>query len=104
MSSCSQPTMIVDDDAPNRVFKIGELARLIASQLVLVSRNSAVNLARTCRHLEEPALSTLWKTQDSLDTLLKALPDVTWVYEYPAVGSSVVRDLDHPLKESNAQV
>jgi len=94
--------MIIDDDASNRVFKIGELARLIASQLVLVSRNSAVNLARTCRYLEEPALSTLWETQDRLDILLEVLPD--WAYEYPMFGSSVVSGLDRPLKESNTQV
>jgi len=96
--------MIADDNAPNHVFKIGELARLIASHLILVSQQSAVNLARTCRYLEEPALSTLWETQDGLDTLLKVLPDDTWIYEHPMFGLRVVRSLDRPLKKSNTQV
>lgn len=94
--------MTVDGSAPNRVFKIVELARLIASQLVLVSQTTTVNLACTCRHLEEPALSTLWETQYRLDTLLKVSDN--WVYEHLALGSSVVRGLDRPLKKSDAQV
>jgi len=62
------------DNTPNRVLKISELTRLIASKLVLVSRQSAVNLACVCRSLEEPVLSTLWETQSSLVTLLGVLP------------------------------
>ena len=63
------------DSTPYRVFKISELTSLIARQLVLISRKSAVNLARACRSLEEPILSTLWETQESLCTLLKVLPE-----------------------------
>ena len=62
---------------PHRVFKISELTRPIASQLVLISRQSAVNLACTCRSLEEPMLSTLWETQWSLYTLLEVFPEET---------------------------
>ena len=63
------------DNTPYRVFKDNELTSLIARQLVLISRKSAVNLARACRSLEEPTLSTLWETQESLCTLLSVLPE-----------------------------
>lgn len=63
-----------DDSAAHRVFKISELTRAIASHLTLISRGSTVNLARTCRCLEEPVLSTLWETQSRLTTLLELLP------------------------------
>ena len=95
--------MIFNESTPNRVFKIGELARLIASQLILLNPKSAVDLARTCRYLEEPTLSTLWETQDRLNTLLKVLPKNAWVFEYQASGMTVVGGLDSPLRKSNAQ-
>ena len=71
---------MIHDSTPYRVLKISELARLIASQLVLIgAENSAVNLACACRSLEEPILSTLWEeTQSSLPTLLKVLPEENW--------------------------
>jgi len=47
------------DSTPHRIFKISELTRLIASELVPISRKSTVNLACACRSLEEPNLSTL---------------------------------------------
>lgn len=53
---------MINDGTPSRVFKIGELARAIASQLVLSGSKSAVNLACTCQNLEEPTLSALWET------------------------------------------
>ena len=85
---------MVDDSTPNRVLKISELTRLIASKLVLVhSRESAVNLACACRSLEEPVLSTLWETQSSLFTLLGVLPKETWELRCPKFGRSMVRGL-----------
>ena len=69
---------INQDITSHRVFKIGELTRLIASQLVSISQRSAVNLACACRCLEEPVLSTLWETQPLLYTLLMTLPEDTW--------------------------
>ena len=66
------------DNTSHRVFKIGELTRLVASQLVSISQRSAVNLACACRCLEEPVLSTLWETQPLLYTLLMTLPEDTW--------------------------
>jgi len=69
---------MIHDNTPHRVFKISELTKLIASHLVVISRKGALNLACACRYLEEPTLSTLWETQDSLFTLLQVLPNATW--------------------------
>ena len=88
------------DSAPSRVFNISELSRLIASQLVLISPKSAVNLARTCGSLEEPVLSTLWGAQWSLHTLLKTLPEETWRLEHPGFNRHVVRGLCSSLERS----
>ena len=82
------------DSTPYRVLKISELTRLIASQLVLISQRSTVNLACACRSLEEPILSTLWETQSSLDTLLGALPEETRKFQRLKLGDYVVRGLD----------
>jgi len=89
--------MTVHDSTPHHIFKISELTRLIASQLVLISRRSTVNLACTCRALEEPTLSTLWETQRSLFTLLEVLPETR---EHQCLGTDiyVVRGLDPPLE------
>jgi len=91
---------MMHDSTPLRVFNISELTRVITSQLVLVSRRSAVNLACACRRLEEPVLSTLWETQPSLCTLLKTLPEYTWDWGYhPAWGTQSVRGVDRPSGE-----
>ena len=89
---------MIHDGASHRVFKIGELARLIAGQLIPKHRGSVVNFACACRHLEEPVLSILWETQKSLCTLLETLPRDTWEWD----DESVVRGLDLPLEEQNA--
>ena len=78
--------------------------RLIASQLVLISPGSTVNLACACRYLEEPALSTLWETQQSLCTLLEVLPKDTLSWENPAFNTAVVCSLNLPSEELNAKV
>ena len=87
---------MIHDSTPRRVFEIDELTRLIASQLVLVSRKSAVNLACACRYLEEPVLSTIWETQSSLITLLRVLPKETREFEHLEIGHKVVRGLNSP--------
>ena len=92
---------MIHDNTPSHIFKISELTRLIASQLVLISQKSAVNFACACRCLEEPILSTLWETQWSLCALLKVLPETTWDYECPFFGIHVVRDLDLLAEELN---
>jgi len=66
---------MLDDSASHRVFKIGELAGAIASQLIPISQKSAVNLACTCRYLEEPVLSALWEEQVLSEALLGILPE-----------------------------
>jgi len=80
---------MVHDSTPCRTFKISELTRLIATQLVFISRKSAVNLACACRSLEEPVLSTLWETQSSLCTLLEVFPEKTW--EVPKESGEIQR-------------
>ena len=90
---------MIHDDTPYRIFKISELTRLIASQLVLVSLESAVSLACACRYLEEPVLSALWEIQGSLYVLMQVLPEGTWDYGYPSFDKLVVRDLDLLLEE-----
>ena len=88
---------MIHDSTPHRVLKIGELTRLIASQLVLIDgRRSAVNLACACRYLEEPVLSTIWETQSSLITLLRVLPKETREFEHLEIGHKVVRGLNSP--------
>lgn len=84
---------MVDDSALHRVLKIGELTRVIASHLVPSSPMSTVNLASTCRYLEEPVLGTLWEEQSRLDNLLGVLPEETRQLVYPEVGEWAVRGL-----------
>ena len=87
-----QATM-THDSTPYRVLKISELTRLIASQLVLISRKSTLSLACVCRYLEEPVLSTLWETQFLLPTLLRVLPKETWEFQDSELGDRMVRSL-----------
>ncbi|KAF9648751.1 hypothetical protein BDM02DRAFT_3186859 [Thelephora ganbajun] len=63
------------------VFQIDELLRLVVDELVETRQQAAISFALTCRSLEEPTLSSLWKHQDSLTDLLKVLPNHTWVHE-----------------------
>jgi len=81
---------MIEDSPSHRVFKIGELARLIAGELVLINQRSTVDLACVCWYLEEPVLSVLWKAQQSLCTLLETLPRDTWCYEHSESGRPVV--------------
>ena len=90
------------DSTSHRIFKISELTRLIASQLVLISRRSTVNLACACRSLEEPNLSTLWETQRSLFTLLEVFPREILEYQCLEAGKYVVRGSDPPQEGSKA--
>lgn len=92
---------MICDNAPSRIFNISELVRLIASQLILISRKSAVNLACACRSLEEPVLSTLWEKQSALYTLLEVLPGATWDQ---GLHMRVVCDPNpRPRKDSNPE-
>ena len=92
---------MIHDGTPHRVFKISELTRHIASQLVLThSRKSAVNLACACRSLEEPVLSILWETERSMDTLLRVLPKGTWQLKCVEFVYEMVRGLKSPLERS----
>lgn len=65
---------------PHPIFNIDELVRLVADELVSISRRSAVSFALACRSFEEPALSSLWKEQPSLHYLVMVLPSATAPY------------------------
>jgi len=95
-----------DDSASHRVFKISELTSLIASHLVLLSKESTVNLACTCWCLEEPVLSTLWEEcQFRFEALLEVLPEGTWDSKYIQSSNGwEVRYLELSLETSSTQV
>jgi len=59
---------------PQSILEIDELLRLVVDELVETSLQAAVSLALTCRSLEEPTLSSLWR-QHLLTNLLKVLPN-----------------------------
>lgn len=63
---------------PHPVFQIDELLRLIIDHLVNTCPSAAVSFAATCRSLEEPTLSSLWKRQYYFNTLLGVLPSFTY--------------------------
>ena len=95
---------MINDGTPHRIFRISELTRAIASHLVLIGPGSTVNLACACRYLEEPALSTLWETQQSLCTLLEVLPEDNLGWKNPDFNTNVVCSLNLLSDGSNTQV
>ena len=82
---------------PHPIVEIDELVRLVIDELVESSPQTVVSLALTCRSLEEPALSSLWREQHSLTNLIKVLPSVkvlpnhTWVQDEDGIESIVSR-------------
>ena len=64
---------------PHPIFEINELVGQVIDELVETSPRTAVSFALTCRSLEEPSLSSLWKQQKSLTRLLMVLPSCTCV-------------------------
>jgi len=90
---------------PHSIFKISELARAIASQLIPINLKSAVSLACACRYLEEPVLSTLWEIQGSLRILLEVLPgEVHELEDGWGVDRRVVRGPDLSSGDASAHV
>jgi len=59
---------------PHPIVEIDELLRLVVEELVEISPRTVASFAVTCRSLEEPVLSSLWKHQSSLCTLVMVLP------------------------------
>jgi len=66
---------------PQQIFEIDELVRLVIDELVETSPRTAVSFALTCRSLEEPTLSSLWREGPSLTDLVMVLPNHTWVQD-----------------------
>ncbi|KAF9645906.1 hypothetical protein BDM02DRAFT_388324 [Thelephora ganbajun] len=72
------------------IFEIDELLRLVIDELVETCQQTAISFALTCRSLDEPTLSSLWKRQDSLTDLLKVLPNHTWVQDEDGVEAIAI--------------
>ena len=75
---------------PHPIVEIDELVRLVINELVETSPQTAVSFALTCRSLEEPTLSSLWKEQKSFNRLLRVLPSDTLIEDsYGFIVSSL---------------
>ena len=57
-SPSSQTSLLL---MPHPIIEIDELLRLVIDELIGTSPRTAVSFALTCRALEEPMLSSLWK-------------------------------------------
>jgi len=77
------------------IFDIDELLRQVADELVEISPQTAVSFALLRRSFEEPTLSSLWKQQPSLATLVKVLPNHTWVQDEKG-SKSIVSGCNFP--------
>jgi len=66
---------------PHPIVEIDELMRLVIDELVETSPQTVVSFALTCRSLEEPTLSSLWREKRSLYDLVKVLPNYIWVQD-----------------------
>ena len=85
---------------PHPILGIDELLRLIIDELMEDSQPTVLSLALTCRSLEEPGLSSLWKTQRELTVLLEVLPNHTWYKDEQGINVIVsCRDFlaQHPV-------
>ncbi|KAJ7060517.1 hypothetical protein C8F01DRAFT_988495 [Mycena amicta] len=81
----------------HRVLTISELVDLILNELLvgdyycfmgrMVSRGTISSLAQTCKTLKEPALDCLWRTQKTLDHLIKCLPVDSWAVRSSSIVS-----------------
>jgi len=74
---------------PHPIVEIDELVRPVINELVKTSPRAAVSFALTCRSLEEPTLSSLWKQQHSLTDLVRVLPNHTRVEGGYGIESTV---------------
>ena len=80
---------------PHQIIEIDELLRLVINELIGISPRTAVSFALTCRSLEEPTLSSLWKQNYSFTDLIRVLPNCTCVKDEYGVDL-VVRSRDFP--------
>lgn len=62
---------------PPLIFQIDELLRSVVDELVATDRGAAVAFALTCRMVEEPTLSLLWRRQHRLGTLSEVFSSPT---------------------------
>ena len=59
--------------ATHPILEIDELLRLIIRELMETGQETVLSLVLTCRSLEGPALSSLWKRQETLENLLEGI-------------------------------
>jgi len=79
-----------------RVFSLDELASRIAIHLLTMSPKSTLALALTCQALKIPALRALWKTQHSLNSLIRSVVPIDMLcFSFP--GRSGLLLLVNPL-------
>jgi len=84
----------------HRVLGIDEILRDVAAWVVDTHPPTAVSLACCTKSFEEPALSTLWKIQERLPTLVKTLPPDCWEFRPwspPEEGGEIVCDSPHSM-------
>jgi len=81
---------------PHPIVEIDELLRLVIEELVQISPQTTVSFAASCRSLEEPTLSSLWKRQVSLHTLVKVSPHHRAWLEPGNITRSLVSWCDFP--------
>lgn len=83
--------------APHRVLEISELAGAVASQLVLISRKSAANLARLRRTTPRRVVGDA----TVIGRASGGFPDEAWDYGDPESGESAVCGLSFLPEKSD---
>ncbi|KAJ7060514.1 hypothetical protein C8F01DRAFT_195798 [Mycena amicta] len=81
----------------HRALTISELIDLILNELLvgdwfsgpMAFRGTISSLAQTCKSLKEPALDCLWRTQKTMDHLIKCLPSDSWEVRRGKYSSSM---------------
>jgi len=71
------------------ILGIDELLKPIVEGLMEANLETVLSLALTCRSLEEPALSSLWKEQERLPNLLKVLTNHKWLRDEQGIMTIV---------------
>ena len=80
----------------HRALAVDDILREVAGWVVDTHPPTAISLACCAKTFEEPALSALWKIQDELWILIRALPPDSWDLRPAIFGTAlatIVRDL-----------
>ena len=72
--------------------QVDEILRLLAWELVgSEAKATVVALACSCKSFEDPALDTLWETQERLPPLFESLPRDVWGDDTCTVSTPTTR-------------